>query len=103
MSNGNRIALAELIGELRKELIKAQRQGGGEDIRFLVEEVEVEVEVASSRKASGEAGVDFWVVKSKIEGEKASESTQTLRLKLKPRGPGGKDGVEVGDERVLPK
>lgn len=101
MSNGNRIALAELIGELRKELIKAQRQGGGEDIRFLVEEVEVEV--ASSRKASGEAGVDFWVVKSKIEGEKASESTQTLRLKLKPRGPGGKDGVEVGDERVLPK
>jgi len=85
MNAEKRIGLAELIGDLRKELIKAQLEGSEDEIRFLLEEVEVEVEVASAKKATGEAGVEFWVVNTKAEGETSTESVQTLKLKLKPK------------------
>ena len=85
MKNENRIRLAQLIGDLRKELIKAQLEGGGEEIRFLLEEVEVEVEVTSAQKAKGEVGVEFFVVNTKAEGELSSEAVQKLKLKLKPQ------------------
>ncbi len=85
MNAEKRIGLAELIGDLRKELIKAQRKGSDDEIRFLLDEVEVEVKVTSAKKATGEAGVEFWVVNTKAEGEISRESVQTLKLKLKPQ------------------
>ena len=85
MKDDNRIGLAQLIGDLRKELIKAQSEGNAGEIRFLLEEVELEVTVTSAKKASGEAGVEFWVVSTKAEGEMSTQAVQKLKLKLKPQ------------------
>jgi len=84
MSQDTRIRLADLIDNLRKELIVAQWKGEGENIKFVVEEVELEVEVSSTKKGTAEAGVEFWVVNSKVEGEASKETVQKLKLKLKP-------------------
>jgi hypothetical protein len=101
MNAEKRIGLAELIGDLRKELIKAQREGSDDEIRFLLEEVEVEVEVTSAKKATGEAGVEFWVVNTKAGGEIATESVQTLKLKLKPQKGDGGSQQTSGQAQVL--
>lgn len=84
MSQDTRIRLSDLIDNLRKELIVAQWKGEGESIKFLVEEVELEVEVTAAKKTGGEVGLEFWVVNTKAEGEVSKETVQKLKLKLKP-------------------
>jgi hypothetical protein len=108
MSQDTRIRLSELIDNLRKELIVAQWKAEGEYIKFVVEEVELEVEVTSTKKGTAEAGVEFWVVNSKVEGEASKESVQKLRLKLKPTtsipssDPGNPSQLEVRKEEHKP-
>jgi hypothetical protein len=99
MQDDKRIGLAELIGNLRRELIKAQQQSNGEAIRFLVEEVEVEVQVTSSKEATSGAEVEFWVVNAKADGKISTEAVQTLRLKLKPQTGAGDVVVTAIDNK----
>lgn len=63
MSNkNNAIELADVIEGLRNEMQKAQEKGKGEDIRFKVNHVEVELQLTIAKKntinAEIKAGVD---------------------------------------------
>ncbi len=77
------VRLADYIHHLRRELSKAAREGEGEKLRFGIEEIEVELEVATSEESSAEGGWDQWVV-LKVGGTDNKTMTQKMRLKLKP-------------------
>ena len=100
MSSTN-IELSELIVELRRELLEAQTEGEKQDLKFHVEEIDVELQIAVSKEVEGKGGVKFWVVCSAEAGAKlASETTQTLRLKLKPLASQGP--LHISDRDIRP-
>lgn len=85
----SKIRLNEMIQDLRSELMEAKDAGKGEALQFLVEDVEIEVEVLASKKAGGGGKVDFWVYTAELAGELANASKQKLKLRLKPLTPEG--------------
>jgi hypothetical protein len=82
------IELAELIGQLRSELTEAMTAGDGEDLRFSLGPVELELTVAVDREAKPGAKVRFWVVELGAETKLGSSSTQKIKLTLDPHRAG---------------
>jgi len=85
------IPLSELLLGLRKELLAAQEQAASEQLRFKVEDIEVEVKIGTTKKGVAKGGVQLWVLDAGAEGTRESQKLQTLRLKLKPVDSKGKD------------
>ena len=50
------LGLAEAIGVLREELLRARAEGAGTDIQFPIESVTVELTVTATRSLAGKAG-----------------------------------------------
>jgi hypothetical protein len=78
------IPLAEAIRALRRELVAAVAEGEGEEVRFALGPVELEVELAVTREAGGEAGIAFWLVSIGGKGSRTSARTHTVKLTLTP-------------------
>jgi hypothetical protein len=95
-----RIELAQVISQLREELDTARRAGQGEDLRFELGPVELEVAVAVDRQGGPDAKVRFWVIELGASGKVASQATQRIKLILDPRE-SGQEGrpLIAGDER----
>ncbi len=79
-----KIALAEMIEQLRHELQKAVRAGKDEDIRFKLGEVTLEAQVEVTKEGDAKAGVKFWVVDVGAAGKASKAVTQKIVLKLQP-------------------
>ena len=96
-----RIELAQVISQLREELDIARRAGQGEDLRFELGPVELELTVGVDRQAGPDAKVRFWVIELGASGKVASQATQRIKLILDPRESGQKDRrpLIAGDER----
>jgi hypothetical protein len=91
-----RIELAQVISQLREELQTAQRAGQGEDLRFELGPVELELTVAVDRQGGPDAKVRFWVIELGASGKFASNATQRIKLILDPRESG-----QEGDRRPV--
>lgn len=78
------IALASAIRALRSELQEAIRAGEGEELRFALGPVELELQVQAACEGGGEAGIKFWLVSIGAKGGRSSEATHTLRVSLTP-------------------
>jgi len=99
-----RVELAQVIGQLRRELSAAIRDGEGEELRFELGPVELELTVAVSREAGPNAKVRFWVIELGADATVSSQATQRITLTLDPRrrGVAGKpliSGSEQAGER----
>jgi hypothetical protein len=79
------IELAEVIGELRRELQQAMHAGEGEPLRFELGPVELEATVAVEKGGSAGAKVRFWVIELGGDAKAAQSSTQRIKLALQPR------------------
>ncbi|MCA1671096.1 MAG: hypothetical protein LC799_02435 [Actinobacteria bacterium] len=79
------VELAQVIGQLRQELSAAMREGEGEDLRFELGPVELELTIAVSKEAGPNAKVRFWVVELGADAKVASQATQRITLTLDPR------------------
>jgi hypothetical protein len=79
-----KIRLAEMILDLRRELQRAQQLAQNDRLRFRVEDIELEVQVGVTQEGQAEGGVSFWVYTAKVAGSLAKETVHTLRIKLKP-------------------
>ena len=90
--NDSAPTLSVVIAQLRRELSAAIKAGAGEDLRFRLKPVEVELKVAITQEIAGEAGVKFWVVNAGGSASRTHEITHTVKLTLDPIG---KDGAEV--------
>jgi len=80
----DKISLAELLGTLRKELDDAGRQGAGSDTRFRFGEVELELQVVTTKEGSVGGGVKFWVYNAEAKANLGEATTQRLTLKFTP-------------------
>lgn len=77
------VRLAEWIQALRQE-VQAAEQSAGNDPVFLMGPLEVEIDVCTTREATGRAGLHFWVVDGGTEGKRGASATQRVRVTLTP-------------------
>jgi hypothetical protein len=64
--------------------MEAVREGKDEEMRFALGPIELELQVEVSSSGGGEAGIKFWVLSLGGKGERSSDTTQTLHLRLTP-------------------
>ncbi len=95
-----KIALSEMLNELRDELLKAA-EGKDQRLKLLVEQVEIELQVAAEKKAGGGGGVKFWVYNADAKVEAGNVKTQKFKLTLKPVHPENDKPYDVSDEDEL--
>lgn len=76
------LGLADAIGLLRDELLKAHAAGAGSEIQLPVESMTVELKVTATRSVDGKAGFRVPVVDLELGGgvgrERGSEQTVTV-------------------------
>lgn len=77
------IELSEMLGQLRKELSKAQGDGRDSELKFLIEDIEIELQVATTQSGEGGGGVKIAVVSFGAKVNASKVDTQKLKLKLK--------------------
>lgn len=80
MSN---IGLAEAIEQLRSELGAAQDAGADQQLRFSIEEIEVELLLELKKDGKASAKAQFGVVTIGAEGGLTSSNTHRVKLRLK--------------------
>jgi hypothetical protein len=85
------VELAAVIGQLREELTRAALAGEGEEFRFEVGPIELELTVAVAREAGPNAKVRFWVVELGADARLNSTNTQRIKLTLDLRRAGEPD------------
>jgi hypothetical protein len=76
------LELSEVIAKLRGDLIKAQQEGEGKDLKFAISEVSVELQIGVTREASGSAGLKFWVLDLNGSTKGSNATTQKITLKM---------------------
>ena len=86
IDNAPGVPLSEMIETLRHELQRSMDSGRGQAVAFEIDKVELELKVAVSRKAKGEGGVAFWVVKAGAAVEGQRDLAHTFKLTLSPVG-----------------
>ncbi|MEV6114038.1 trypco2 family protein [Streptomyces sp. NPDC052109] len=82
------VELSEVIRQLRAELATAMAEGEGEDLRFALGPLELELSVSVQRDAAVNGKVKFWVVEAGADAKVGGNHVQTLRLTLEPRRSG---------------
>ena len=78
------IGLAEMLVELRRELLDAQRQAAEEKLQFKLDDIEIELKVGTTQKTTGQVGMKFWVVDASMDGSVEAQKLHTIKLKMKP-------------------
>jgi hypothetical protein len=85
-----KIALADMIAELRDELMLAKARAdarAGEDgkpLRFGIVDAEIELLVTASTEDVTSGGIKFWVINAGVDVKDGETIAQKLRLKLSP-------------------
>lgn len=79
----NEIGLSEMVAALRQELEIAQSNAEGERLSFMVEDIDIELQIAMKSSEAVKGGVKFWVLNSSAELADEKLITQKLCLKLK--------------------
>jgi hypothetical protein len=97
----DQLELAQMIQSLRAELTKAQKAGTEEEIRFTVEDVELELEIIAKEAIEGGIAAKFYVLTSQYKASKDDAVTQKIKLRLKPADSSG-NPIAVSDKETLP-
>ena len=95
------IELSEMLGQLREELLKARGQSEDSELKFQVEDIEIELQIVTTKTGGVKSGVKFWVVNAEANANASQAKTQKLKLKLKPKVGPNKEPLDVGDEEDL--
>jgi hypothetical protein len=76
--------LAEAIQSLRRELLSAVAEGEGEEIRFALGPIELELDLTLTKEAGANAGIALWMVTIGGKADRTSATTQRMTLTLTP-------------------
>ena len=86
---GQKLELAAVIKALREELNEAKLAGDGHDIRFNVNNVDVEFQTVVDWEVGAEGGgkIKFWVldVDAKLNGKYKKSAMHKIKLSLTPK------------------
>ncbi|MCC0095277.1 MULTISPECIES: trypco2 family protein [Streptomyces] len=91
------IELADLLTSLRSEINRARVDAAGQDVRFKINSIDLELQVAVEKTGEGNAGVRFWVVSLGGKATAKSAETHTVKIALGAQTAGG-DAVLTGDD-----
>ncbi|MGW3788170.1 trypco2 family protein [Micromonospora chokoriensis] len=92
------LPLSQAIGELRTELLAAIDKASGEDLKFAVNGIEVELQVVATTTLRAETGGSLWgIITAKGAAEYAGAATHKVTLSLKPRSSSPNEEVFVSD------
>lgn len=101
------IELSEYIAELRSELAKAIAAGKSEELRFVADNIELELEIGAETKLEGTGKLSFKVFGIGAEGggggSRGATTGQRLKLSLKLVDKTGKApfiGADAGGSRL---
>jgi hypothetical protein len=83
------IPLADLIDAVRGELEVAALNAIDQKLQFEVQDVQLEVEIATTGTKGAEGGIKVWVVNIGAKLTKSDANTQKVTLKLGPVSPDG--------------
>jgi hypothetical protein len=87
--------LAEAIGLLRDELLRARAAGTGSDIQLPVESMTVDLTVTATRSVDGKAGFTVPIVGLQLGGGGAHERGSEQKVTVVFGGPVDRDGNSV--------
>lgn len=89
------VGLAEMLAGLRDELKRSQELSTSSNIKFEVQNIDLElkVHVEKATEGGGNLGVKFWVVNAGVSGKgtKKGSQTQTIKLSMKATDDGDLD------------
>ncbi|MEM9646785.1 MAG: trypco2 family protein [Planctomycetota bacterium] len=88
--------LADVIECLRQQLRDSRIRGLTETPRFLVDEAEVELKVGVSDQGKAGLSLKVFGVGIGADASVVSEAVQTIKLKLRPMDPNGREWVTAG-------
>ncbi|MEU8525748.1 MULTISPECIES: trypco2 family protein [Streptomyces] len=91
------IELADLLKSLRSEIGRARLDAAGQDVRFRIDSIDLELQVAVEKSAEANAGMKFWVVSLGAKGTAKAAETHTVRLSLAAETATG-EPVLTGDD-----
>lgn len=99
------VGLAEAIGQVRRELEKAIKDGEDSAVAFRAGPVELEFEVAFTRASGVKGGFQLSVLSLGAKRDRSSTATHTVNVKLTPVDRQGHDKLigDVGTRDVGPK
>jgi hypothetical protein len=97
------IELSKMLGQLRKELLEAQGEGQGSELKFLIEDIEIELQVATTQSGEAGGGVKLSVISFGAKVNASEVETQKLKLKLKLVGPGGESPIPIAGQGTKPR
>lgn len=86
------IPLADIVNQLRSELVALNQQAQGQPLQFTLESAEVELQVGVTMEAGGKLGFTCWIYQAEGAAKAANTTVQKLKLTLKPRSGGGEGG-----------
>ena len=95
------MSLSDVLVQLRRELKEAQEKAMNEELQLTVRDIEIELQVATTKEANGKVGFKVWLVEGKAGGGLSHQQTHTLRLRLDPHLTEGGD-LNVSGHRKDP-
>ena len=90
------LELSQVLADLRDELVEAQKLGEESNLRFQIDDIEVELQVVATVDGKAKAGFKVLTFGSaEAEAKGSSATTQKLHLKLKIVDKEGKSPVLI--------
>ncbi|MQP68601.1 hypothetical protein GE253_25135 [Niveispirillum sp. SYP-B3756] len=87
---GQSVGIADAIDTLRKELAEAINRGDGEELRFKVNGIELELTVACEISGNGKASFKVFGIGGEVGGSAKGTNTHKIKLMLEPTDKEGK-------------
>jgi hypothetical protein len=93
------IGLADAISSLRDELYEAVDRAGNEEMKFLVDAIEVELQVVAAAKGAATASAGIWkIITIGGSGEYSKADTDRVKVVLRPVVGADEAALKVNDD-----
>jgi hypothetical protein len=96
----DRLELSSVLNRLREEIAEASKASIKSDLRFEIQDVELEIQIVVTKEQNAGGKTSFWVLEANAGSKYANAVTQKVKLKLKASN--DSLPVPVADEDSLP-
>ncbi|MFF8730811.1 trypco2 family protein [Streptomyces sp. NPDC015171] len=76
------IELSDLLASLRSEIETARAEADGKDVRFRIDSIDLELQVAVEKTKQGKGGVKFWVLSGDVSAGSKKTRTHVIKMRL---------------------